>query len=105
MRLKKGDLVIVITGIDKGKKGVITKVIPKNNKILVSKINTVKKHIKPTQSESGKIITKEMPIHISNVAYFDENLSKNSRIGYKEDAGNKVRFVKKSNKILVKNIS
>lgn len=102
-RLKKGDKVIVITGKDKGKTGEITKVLVKESKVLVSGINMVKRHTKPTQENAGGIISKEMPIHISNVAFIDPKTSKATRLGIKMDKdGHKVRVAKKSGEVVDK---
>ena len=70
-KLKKGDEVIVLAGKDKGKKGKIIKMLPKKNKAIVSEINKVKKNQKPDNNNPGGIIDKEMPMHISNLAFFD----------------------------------
>ena len=101
-KLKKGDSVIVIAGKDKGKKGEILKVI-EPNKLLISNINLAKKHVKPNpnKAESGGIIEKEMPIHISNVMMLNPISKKGDRIGFKSlEDGKKVR-VYKSNKEVV----
>lgn len=103
LKLKKGDKVIVITGKDKGKTGEITKVLVKESKVLVSGINMVKRHTKPTQENAGGIISKEMPIHISNVAFIDPKTSKATRLGFKMDKdGRKVRVAKKSGEVVDK---
>lgn len=101
MKLKKGHQVIVIAGKDKGKVGEIVKVLPENNKLIISNINTVKKHAKPTQTSKGGIIVKSMPINASNVAFYDPKDKVASRIGYKIlDNGKKERFSKKSGEII-----
>ena len=103
LKLKKGDKVIVVTGKDKGKTGEITKVLVKESKVLVSGINMVKRHTKPTQENAGGIISKEMPIHISNVAFIDPKTSKATRLGFKMDKdGRKVRVAKKSGEVVDK---
>ena len=103
LKLKKGDKVIVITGKDKGKTGEITKVLVKESKVIVSGINVVKRHTKPTQENAGGIISKEMPIHISNVAFIDPKTSKATRLGVKVDKdGRKVRVAKKSGEVVDK---
>ena len=103
LRLKKGDKVIVITGKDKGKTGEITKVFVKENKVLVSGVNMAKRHTKPSQENAGGIVSKEMPIHISNVAYVDPKTSKPTRLGVKvEKDGRKVRVAKKSGEVVDK---
>ena len=103
LKLKKGDKVIVIAGKDKDKTGEITKVLVKESKVLVSGINMVKRHTKPTQENAGGIISKEMPIHISNVAFIDPKTSKATRLGFKMDKdGHKVRVAKKSGEVVDK---
>ena len=97
-KLKKGDEVIVISGKDKGKKGKIIKMLPIKNKAIVSEINKVKKNQKPDNNQSGGIIEKEMPIHISNLLFFDKNLNKGVRLGFKIVNNKKVRINKKNNK-------
>ena len=103
MKIKKGDKVIVITGKDKGKTGEVTKVLVQENKVIVSGINIAKRHTKPSQESAGGIISKEMPIHISNVAYVDPKTSKPTRLGIKVDKdGRKVRVAKKSGEVVDK---
>ena len=104
MKLRTGDKVKVISGKDKGKVGTIQKVFPKENKVIVDGVNTVKKHVKPTQANpEGSIQEIFAPIDASNVAYYDEKAKKTSRLGYKvsvDKNGNKtkVRVVKKTGK-------
>ena len=103
LKLKKGDKVIVTTGKDKGKTGEITTVFPKENKVIVGGVNMVKRHTKPSQESAGGIISKEMPIHVSNVALVDPKTGKATRIGYKvEKDGRKVRIAKKSGEVVDK---
>ena len=97
-KLKKGDEVIVIAGKDKGKKGKIIKMLPKKNKAIVSEINKVKKNQKPDNNQPGGIIEKEMPIHISNLSFFDPNTKKGIKIGYKILKDKKVRINRSSGK-------
>ncbi len=103
LKIKKGDNVIVVAGRDKNTIGEVYKAFPKDNKVLVRGVNVVKKHKKPTQTEPGGIISKELPIHVSNVAIVDPKTNKATRVGYKvlED-GKKVRFAKASGEILDK---
>jgi len=95
-KLKKGDEVVVITGKNKGKRGVISAVMV-DDRVLVENVNLVKKHQRgnPATGESGGIIEKEMPMHISNVAIFNPATGKADRVGIKvlED-GRKVRIFK-----------
>ena len=101
LKLKKGDDVIVIAGKDKGKTGKITKMNPDIFKAIVSGVNKVKKHKKPDNNQAGGIIEKEMPIHISNLAFQDMVLKKGVRVGFKFDQKNKkIRINKNSGKII-----
>jgi large subunit ribosomal protein L24 len=97
MKLRKGDEVQVIAGKDKGKKGVISRVIHPD-RIIVDGVNLAKKHQKPTRATmQGGIIDKEMPIHVSNVAIVDPKTGGPSRVGYRFEAnGDKVRISRKS---------
>ena len=101
LKLKKGDEVIVIAGKDKGKTGKITKIYPDIFKAIVSGVNKVKKHQKPDNNQAGGIIEKEMPIHISNLAFHDMVLKKGVRVGFKFDQKNKkIRINKSSGKTI-----
>ena len=100
MKIKKGDQVIVISGDDKGKTGEVIKAMPKVNKVVVSGVNLVKRHTKPSQTSAGGIITKEAAIHVSNVAIVSNG--KPSKVGYKNDKGNKVRVARKTGEVIDK---
>ena len=80
--IKKGNQVLILCGKDKGKKGKIVKVIPDIRKVIVADINKYKKHQKPGNNEPGGIVDKDMPLHISNVAFFDSQNNKGVRVGY-----------------------
>lgn len=98
-RVKKGDTVVVISGKDKGKKGIVLNVNPKADKVTVEGINIVTKHQKPSQqNQAGGIVTKEAPIHISNVMPFDPESGKGVRVGYQVKDDKKVRVSVKSGK-------
>ncbi len=99
-KLKKGDEVIVLAGKDKGKTGKIVKIITKQMKAIVSEINKVKKNQKPDNNQPGGIIEKEMPIHISNLSYYDSQQKKPVKIGYKFENNKKIRFNKISGKVI-----
>ncbi len=99
-KLKKGDEVIVIAGKDKGKTGKIIRMMPKKEKVIVSEINKYKKNQKPDNNQPGGIIEKEMPLHISNVSYYDAEKKKGVRVGFKIDKDKKVRFNKNNNKVI-----
>ncbi len=98
LKLKKGDEVIVLAGKDKGKTGKIIKVLPKEMKAIVSEINRVKKNQKPDNNQPGGILDKEMPMHISNLSFYDPELKKGVKIGYKFNNDKKIRINKSSGK-------
>ena len=99
MRVKKGDTVVVIAGKDKGKKGTVTKVFTKTNKVLVEGVNVITKHQKPSAiNPQGGIINKEAPIHISNVMPVDPETGKGTRVRFEVKDGKKVRVSVKSGK-------
>jgi len=103
MHVKKGDKVMVISGKDKGKTGVILAAFPKKNRVIVEGVNIVKKHAKPSQSNpQGGIISQEAPIHVSNVMPLDPKTNEPTRVGYKVVDGKKVRIAKKSGQPLDK---
>jgi large subunit ribosomal protein L24 len=97
LKIKKKDRVIVITGKDKGKIGDVTAVFPKQNRIVVSGVNMIARHTRPSQtSPQGGIIRKEASIHVSNVAHIDPKENKPSRVGYKMVKDQKVRVARRS---------
>lgn len=100
-RLKKGDMVKVVAGKEKGKSGKILRIIGKKNRVTVEKLNFIKKHQKPDAKAKGGILQKEGPIHISNVMYLCGKCNSAVRVGYRvlED-GRKVRTCKKCNELL-----
>ena len=99
IKLKKGDEVIILAGKDKGKIGKITLVKPQINKAIVSGINKVKKHTKPDNNQPGGIVEKEMPIQISNIAFYDNLTKKGAKLGYKlNDKKEKKRVIRNSGK-------
>ncbi|MDE2598832.1 MAG: 50S ribosomal protein L24 [Rhodocyclaceae bacterium] len=94
-KIRKGDEVVVLTGKDKGKRGTVSQWL--GDKVVVSGINRVKKHVKPNpmKGDQGGIVEKEMPIDISNVALFNPATQKADRVGFKAlDDGRKVRVFK-----------
>jgi large subunit ribosomal protein L24 len=100
-KIKKGDHVVVITGKDRGKKGEVLKMLPDENRAVVSGVAMVRRHQKQTAAQEGGIIAKEAPIHISNLALEDPKDGKPTRVGYKflKD-GRKVRFAKRSGEVI-----
>lgn len=101
-KIKKNDKVIVITGKEKGKVGIVKKLLS-NKRVILEGINLVKKHQKPIpdQNVTGGIITKEASIHISNIAILNPITNKSDRVGFKIENDKKVRFFK-SNNIIIK---
>ena len=97
-KIKKGDYVIVLTGKDKGRKGEVTKVFPKESRVLVSGVRLVKRHVRPSQQDpDGGIKQFEAPIHVSNVAHIDPNEGVATRVGFGTSKdGRKIRIAKKS---------
>ncbi len=99
--IKKGDRVIVTTGRDKGKKGEVLKVFPKEDRALVTGINLVKRHQRQSAKVQGGIVSKEAPVHLSNLAHVDPKSGAATRIGIKIlGDGRKVRFAKKSGEVI-----
>ena len=94
--IRKGDNVVVISGTDKGKKGSVLKVFPKESRALVQGVNMVKRHQRQTTTAQGGIIDKEATIHVSNVAHIDPKTQKPTRIGYRMDGERKVRVARRS---------
>ena len=97
-KLKKGDEVLVLAGKDKGKTGKIIKMIPRDSKAIVADINKVKKHQKPSNNDAGGIIEKEMPIHISNLAYYESSSKKTIKISFKFENNKKTRINRETGK-------
>lgn len=102
-RIHKDDKVQVIAGKDKGKIGKVLKILRKHDRVLVEKVNLVKRHTRgnPYSGQQGGIVEKEAPIHISNLAVVCDACAKPTRVGYKyTEDGKKVRFCKKCNEII-----
>ena len=101
VKIKKGDRVVVTTGRDKGKKGEVLKVFPKEDRALVSGVNIAKRHQKQTAKLQGGIVNKEAPIQLSNLAHIDPKSGEATRVGFKVlNDGRKVRFAKKSGEVI-----
>ena len=98
LKIKKGDRVRVLQGKDRGKTGEVTRVLPKEGKVIVDGINVAKKHQKArTATMQGGIIDKDMPIPAPNVAVISPGDGKPTRVGYKINAdGSKIRFCKRT---------
>ncbi len=96
-KIRKGDRVVVLSGRDKGRTGEVVKVMPAEDRAIVRGVNLVKRHQKQTATQDGGIISKEAPIHLSNIAYADPKDGKPTRVGFKVMAdGKKVRVAKRS---------
>ena len=99
-RIRKGDRVVVIAGRDKGKTGEVVSVAPTESRAVVRGINLARRHQKQTASEQGGIITKELPIHLSNIALTDRD-GKPTRVGFRvEKDGRKVRVAKRTGEVI-----
>ena len=100
-KIRKGDKVVVLAGRDKGKTGEVTQVIPREKRALVAGINIVRRHTRPSAQGEGGVISKEAPIHLSNLAYADPKDGKATRIGFKIlDDGRKVRVAKRTGDLI-----
>jgi len=100
-KIKTKDKVVVLTGRDKGKKGEVLRVLPKDGRLVVQGVNVVKKHQRQTAQNAGGILEIEAPIDASNVAHVDPKDGKPTRVGFKFlDDGRKVRFAKRSGEII-----
>ena len=99
-RIRKGDKVVVLSGRDKGRSGEVIEVQPRSDRALVRGVNMVKRHQKQSAQQEGGIISKELPVHLSNVAIADPKDGKPTRIGFKfvgqGDDRKKVRIAKRS---------
>ena len=101
LKFKKGDKVVVTTGRDKGRSGSILKMFRDDNRAIVQGVNMVKRHQKQTQTDEGGIISKEAPIHLSNLMHEDPTDGKPTRVGFKIlNDGRKVRFAKRSGEVI-----
>jgi len=101
-KIKKGDYVVVIAGKDKGRKGEVLKVSPKEERVVVKGVRMVKRHMRPSQADpDGGIKEFEAPIHVSNVAHIDPKDNKPTRVGFTTlKDGKKVRVAKKSGEVI-----
>jgi large subunit ribosomal protein L24 len=103
-RIRKGDTVIVITGSDKGKRGEVLSVLPKDGRAVVQGVNIAKKHTKPSgANQQGGIISQEATIHLSNLSLVDPQTNKPTRVGFRVlDDGRKVRVARPSGAVIEK---
>jgi len=99
-KIKKGDRVMLLTGKDKGRTGNVTRVMPKDSRVLISGLNMVQRHTRPSQGDpQGGIKHKEASVHVSNVAVVDSN-GKPTRVGFKVEDGKKVRVAKTTGEVI-----
>ena len=99
MKIKKGDQVQIITGKDRGKQGVVLRVLPDEHRVIVKGANMMKRHMKAKrEGEKGERVEKEAPTHISNVMLVCPHTGKPTRVGYAIEGGEKVRVSKRSGK-------
>ncbi|QCI21790.1 50S ribosomal protein L24 [Buchnera aphidicola (Hyadaphis tataricae)] len=100
-KLRRNDEVIILTGKEKGKKGIIKHMLS-SQKAIINGLNLVKKHQKPipSQNKIGGIVEKEAPIQISNIAIFNPESNKADRVGFRFEEGKKIRFFKSNGKII-----
>jgi large subunit ribosomal protein L24 len=100
-KIRKGDRVVVLSGRDKGKKGEVFQVMPKEERALVRGVNMVRRHQRQSASQEGGIISKEASIHLSNLALEDPSDGKPTRVGFKLLAGGeKVRVSKRTGEVI-----
>src|SRR5580704_10158215 len=99
-KIKKGDTVIVIAGRDKGRTGEVIEMRRDDGRVLVRGVNVVKRHQRQSATQEGGIVSKELPVHLSNIALADPKDGKPTRVGFKfvgkGDTRKKVRFAKRS---------
>jgi large subunit ribosomal protein L24 len=99
LKIRRGDTVQVILGREKGKRGEVERVIPRENRVVVAGVNVRTRHARPSQNNQQGLYTFEAPIHVSNVMLVDPNSGEPTKIGYRfTESGEKVRVAKKSGK-------
>ncbi|MFN4090196.1 MAG: 50S ribosomal protein L24 [Alphaproteobacteria bacterium] len=100
-KVRKGDSVVVLAGRDRGAKGEVLRVIPSEQRVVVSGVNVVKRHQRPGPGNPGGIVEREAPVHVSNVAHADPDTGRPTRVGFRIlDDGRKVRFAKRSGEVI-----
>jgi large subunit ribosomal protein L24 len=99
LKIKRGDTVVVISGKEKGKRGEVQRVLPKEGRVVVSGVNVRTRHARPTQNNQQGLYTFEAPIRVSNVMLADPNSGEPTRVSYRfTDSGKKIRVATKSGK-------
>ena len=99
-KIRKGDEVVVLTGKDKGRKGTVMQVMPKDNRAVVTGVNMIKRHQRQSANQEGGIISREAPIDLSNLALLDPKDSKPTRVGFRMEGERKVRYSKRSGDVI-----
>ena len=100
-RIRKGDTVVVITGVNKGRRGEVLRVLPKTNRAVVQGVNVVKKHTKPTgMGRPGGIVEVEASLHLSNLKLIDPKTDTPTRVGFRIEGGRKVRVAKATGNVI-----
>ena len=99
IKVRRGDTVMVISGKEKGKRGEVERVLPRENRVVVGGVNVRTRHARPSQQNQEGLYTFEAPIHVSNVMLIDPDSGEPTRVGYRfTDSGEKIRVSKKSGK-------
>jgi large subunit ribosomal protein L24 len=99
LKIKRGDIVVVISGKEKDRRGEVKEVLPRENRVVVEGINVRTRHARPTQNNQQGLYTFEAPMHVSNVMLVDPNSGEPTRVGYRfTDSGEKIRVAKASGK-------
>ncbi|MDQ4002995.1 MAG: 50S ribosomal protein L24 [Actinomycetota bacterium] len=99
LKVRRGDTVMVISGKEKGKRGEVERVLPRENRVVVGGVNVRTRHARPSQQNQEGLYTFEAPIHVSNVMLIDPDSGEPTRVGYRfTDSGEKIRVSKKSGK-------
>ena len=100
-RIRKGDTVVVITGVHKGRRGEVAQVMPKDDKAIVAGVNLATHHVKPTgPGEAGGIQKREAAIHLSNLMLIDPKTSQPTKVGFRVIEGRKVRVARKTGEVI-----
>jgi large subunit ribosomal protein L24 len=99
LKIKRGDTVVVISGKEKGKRGEVERVLPRENRVVVGGVNVRTRHARPTQNNQQGLYTFDAPIHVSNVMLVDPDSGEPTRVGYRfTDSGEKIRVSRKTGK-------
>ncbi len=100
-KIKRGDRVVVMAGRDKGKKGEVLRVMRQDRRAVVSGVNMMKRHTRPSTGNPGGIVQREAPLHLSNLALQDPKDGQPTRVGFRFlDDGRKVRYAKRSGEVI-----